>query len=86
LLIGQLTGEFVPFNPAQLFSRGISMLSAVSTTRKQLQDCLALVARGRLRPIIERAMPLSQAARAHEAVEAGASFGRLVLAPALETA
>lgn len=85
LLIGQLTGDFVQFNPAQLFSRGISMLAAVSTTRKQLQDCLALVAQGRLRPIIERALPLSQAAQAHEAVEAGASFGRLVLVPALET-
>jgi D-arabinose 1-dehydrogenase-like Zn-dependent alcohol dehydrogenase len=81
LLIGQLTGDFVQFNPAQLFSRGISMLSAVSTTRKQLQDCLELVARGDLKPIIERLMPLSEAALAHKAVEAGSSFGRLVLTP-----
>ncbi|MGC1936837.1 MAG: alcohol dehydrogenase catalytic domain-containing protein, partial [Pseudolabrys sp.] len=44
IMIGQLTGEFVPFNPAQLFLKNVSMLSATSTTRKQLDDCLALVA------------------------------------------
>ena len=36
IMIGQLTGEFVPFNPAQLFLKNVSMLSATSTTRKQL--------------------------------------------------
>jgi len=46
ILIGQLTGQFVPFNPAQLFLKNVSMLSATSTTRRQLEDCLALVARG----------------------------------------
>lgn len=46
IMIGQLTGEFVPFNPAQLFLKNVSMLSATSTTRKQLDDCLALVGRG----------------------------------------
>ena len=52
ILIGQLTGQFVPFNPAQLFLKNVSMLSATSTTRRQLEDCLALVARGAVKPII----------------------------------
>jgi acryloyl-coenzyme A reductase len=34
LLIDQLKGESVPFNPAQLFLKGISKLSATSSTRK----------------------------------------------------
>src|SRR5262249_37129635 len=34
IMIGQLTGQFVPFNPAQLFLKNVSMLSATSTTRK----------------------------------------------------
>jgi len=83
LLIGQLTGDFVPFNPAQLFLKNISMLSATSTTRKQLQDCLELVRRGGVKPIIERELPLDQAAQAHELVERGAVTGRLVLRPNL---
>lgn len=81
IMIGQLTGEFVPFNPAQLFLKNVSMLSATSTTRKQLDDCLALVARGAIKPIISLALPLEQAAQAHELVETGKSAGRIVLRP-----
>lgn len=81
ILIGQLSGEFVPFNPAQLFLKGVSMLSATSTTRKQLQDCLGLVARGEVRPVVSQALPLEEAARAHTAMEAGATTGRIVLCP-----
>jgi D-arabinose 1-dehydrogenase-like Zn-dependent alcohol dehydrogenase len=81
IMIGQLTGEFVPFNPAQLFLKNVSMLSATSTTRKQLEDCLALVARGVIKPIVSLALPLEQAARAHELVESGKSAGRVVLRP-----
>ena len=58
ILIGQLTGQFVPFNPAQLFLKNVSMLSATSTTRRQLEDCLALVARGAVKPIVSLALPL----------------------------
>jgi D-arabinose 1-dehydrogenase-like Zn-dependent alcohol dehydrogenase len=81
ILIGQLTGQFVPFNPAQLFLKNISMLSATSTTRRQLEDCLALVARGAVKPIVTIALPLEEAAKAHTLVEAGKSAGRIVLRP-----
>src|SRR6516164_8652503 len=81
IMIGQLTGQFVPFNPAQLFLKNVSMLSATSTTRKQLEDCLALVARGAIKPIISMALPLDHAAKAHALVEAGKSAGRIVLRP-----
>jgi NADPH:quinone reductase-like Zn-dependent oxidoreductase len=81
IMIGQLTGQFVPFNPAQLFLKNVSMLSATSTTRKQLEDSLALVARGAIKPIISMALPLEQAANAHALVEAGKAAGRIVLRP-----
>ena len=57
------------------------MLSATSTTRRQLEDCLALVARGAVKPIVSMALPLEQAAAAHELVEAGKPVGRIVLRP-----
>ncbi len=81
LMIGQLTGDFVPFNPAQLFLKNISMLAATSTTREQLRKCLDLVARGDIRPIVAERMPLEEARRAHELVEAGAVSGRILLRP-----
>jgi len=81
IMIGQLTGQFVPFNPAQLFLKNVSMLSATSTTRRQLEDCLALVARGAIKPIVSMALPLEEAAKAHALVEAGKVAGRIVLRP-----
>lgn len=83
ILIGQLTGDFVPFNPAQLFLKGISMLSATSTTRDQLVHCLDLVASGGVTPIVAERLPLTEAAEAHRKVEAGAVAGRIVLQPGL---
>jgi acryloyl-coenzyme A reductase len=84
ILVGQLNGDFVPFNPAQLFLKNISMLSATSTTRNQLVHCLDLVASGAIRPIIGAVMPLEQAQEAHRLVEAGAVTGRVVLQPGFQ--
>jgi NADPH:quinone reductase-like Zn-dependent oxidoreductase len=81
ILIGQLTGQFVPFNPAQLFLKNVSMLSATSTTRRQLEECLQLVRRKEVRPIVTETLPLAEAARAHRLVEKGRAAGRLLLRP-----
>lgn len=82
VMVGQLDGGFVPFNPAQLFLRGISMLSATSTTRAELRQVLGLLARGALRAVVDAALPLEAAAAAHRRVESGAALGRIVLRPA----
>ena len=76
VLIGQLSGEFIQLNPAQLFLKSVSLLSATSTTRKQLQDSLELVRLGQIKPVITERLPLSEAGRAHELLESGKSVGR----------
>lgn len=81
IMIGQLTGEFVPFNPAQLFLKNQSMYSVMSTSRRQLEDVLRLMARGEVKPVISASLPLEDAARAHELVESGRAVGRIVLRP-----
>lgn len=83
VMVGQLDGAFVPFNPAQLFLKGISMLSATSVTREELRRCLALVANGTIRAMVDAELPLEAAAEAHRRVEAGQPLGRLTLSPAL---
>jgi NADPH:quinone reductase-like Zn-dependent oxidoreductase len=81
ILIGQLTGEFIPFNPAQLFLKNQSMLSVTSTSRNQLEDTLALMSRGAVQAVITQTLPLEEAAEAHRLVEAGRAAGRIVLKP-----
>jgi acryloyl-coenzyme A reductase len=81
VLVGQLTGEFVPFNPAQLFLKGISMLSATSTTCEELRQVLRLLETGSIRAFVSDVLPLEQAALAHATMEDGRVIGRLVLKP-----
>ena len=81
LMIGQLSGEFVPFNPAQLFLRGQSMLAVTSTTRAQLEDVLQLVQRGKIRPVVDRSFSLEEVRQAHSLVEAGSVKGRALIRP-----
>jgi len=81
ILIGQLTGQFVPFNPAQLFLKNQSMFSVTSTSRNQLEDVLALMKRGQVKAIVGRSLPLEQAGEAHALVEAGRAAGRILLRP-----
>jgi acryloyl-coenzyme A reductase len=81
VLVGQVTGDFISINPAQLFLRNVSLLSAKGVSRAQLADALELVARRRIRPVVEDVYGLENAAAAHRRVEAGLSSGRLVLSP-----
>jgi acryloyl-coenzyme A reductase len=82
-MVGQLTGDFIPFNPAQMFLRSISLLSSTSTTRAELADVLQLISRGAIQPSVTRCFGLADAARAHELLESGAVLGRCVLNPTL---
>jgi len=64
----------------ELDIRGIALWNA---TREQMapimEDILAGVAEGALRPIIGREMPLSEASAAHEAVLEPGAYGKIVL-------
>lgn len=81
VLVGQLTGEFMSFNPAQLFLRNVSIRSAKGVSRSQFVDALDLVARRRIKAAVGAVYRLEDAAEAHRLVEAGLSTGRLVLNP-----
>ncbi|HZZ01739.1 quinone oxidoreductase family protein [Paraburkholderia sp.] len=86
VLVGALGGETAPFNSAQLFLHDISMLSAVSCSRRQLEDALTLVERGLVRPLVSRVLPLALAASAHADLERSGVMGRIILKPDPEKA
>ena len=61
--------------------RDISIRSAASTTKRQLEDVLTLLDRGAVTPVVTDSLPMSQAPRAHEILESGAATGRILLVP-----
>ena len=83
LMIGQLDGRFVPFNPAQLFLKGQSLISATSTTRTQLEAVLQLIARKQIKPVVDRSFSLAEARAAHSLMEQGRITGRALIRPGL---
>lgn len=83
IFVGQLTGDFVKLNPAQLFFKNVQIKSAKSTSREQLRDSLKLVAAGLVKPFIQERWPLERAAEAHALVESGRTTGRILLKPSL---
>ena len=46
---------------------------------------MALVFQGKVEPVIHSVLPLAEARRAHEMLEAGEVFGKLVLRPSMRS-
>ncbi len=66
----------------ELDIRGIALWNATpDQVAPMMEDILAGVAEGTLRPIIGREMPLAEAASAHVAVLEPGAFGKIVLIP-----
>ena len=63
------------------FGRHLTLLGSWMGRRAELIEALRFVADGRLRPVVDSVMPLAEARRAHERLEARAHFGKVVLTP-----
>lgn len=49
--------------------------------RETIERLIGLAAEGRISPVIDRELPLEQAAEAHRAIEARETFGKVILRP-----
>jgi len=78
---GATSGFSPQIDLRHVFFRQISILGSTMGSKGTLLEVLEHVAAGRLRPVIDRVMPLSQAAEAHRALEAREVFGKIVLEP-----
>ena len=78
---GATTGPNVSTNINLVFWKQIEILGSTMGSRAELRDVLKLVFNGKLKPIVDRALPLSKAQEAHELLEKGRQFGKLVLNP-----
>jgi zinc-binding alcohol dehydrogenase/oxidoreductase len=76
---GATSGPNPPANLHRIFWKQLSILGSTMGTREDFAAVYELVASGRVRPIVDRAFPLEDAGAAHEYLEGGRQFGKVVL-------
>jgi NADPH:quinone reductase-like Zn-dependent oxidoreductase len=78
---GATTGPKVALDLVHLFARQLTLLGSYMGTMGELHEVLRHVFAGRLKPVVDRVFPLSETRAAHEYLEKGQMFGKVVLNP-----
>lgn len=78
---GATTGYDASVDLRVLFYKRLSLLGSTMGSKGDLFRILQLVEEGRLRPVLDRVLPLESAAEAHRILENRAQFGNVVLTP-----
>jgi len=76
-------GPNVTINFAHLYHNQITIIGRPGHKTSDLPKCFAAAVEGKIRPQIEKVMPLSRAAEAHRLMESGAVTGKIVLDPTM---
>jgi NADPH:quinone reductase-like Zn-dependent oxidoreductase len=78
---GATTGAAGEVEIRHMFWKQIRASGSTMATRDEFEEVMGHVVSGALRPVIGETLPLTEIRRAHEALEAGRVFGKLVLEP-----
>lgn len=74
------TSGFTPtVDLRHVFFRQVQVLGSTMGSKGDLFAVLPLVAQGKLRPVVDRVLPLKDAAEGHRALESRSVFGKIVL-------
>jgi NADPH:quinone reductase-like Zn-dependent oxidoreductase len=76
---GATSGPTPETDIRQVFWKQLSIIGSTMSTDSEFDAVMRLIARGDLDPVVGEVLPLHQARRAHELLEAGAVFGKVVL-------
>jgi NADPH:quinone reductase-like Zn-dependent oxidoreductase len=83
VVYGATTGPEAELDLRQVFWKQIEIIGTTMSTQVEFRDVMELVFTGKLNPIVDQVLPLTSAREAHERLEAGKQFGKIVLEPRL---
>jgi NADPH:quinone reductase-like Zn-dependent oxidoreductase len=79
LTCGATTGFAPQTDLRQIFFRQVQVIGSTMGSHREFLDVMKCVFRGQLKPVIDRVLPLAEARKGHELIEARAIFGKVVL-------
>ncbi|HET9528254.1 MAG TPA: zinc-binding dehydrogenase [Pyrinomonadaceae bacterium] len=78
---GATSGYDAQTDLRQVFYRHLNILGSFMGSKAELLEAMKFVEQGRIRAVVDRVLPLSEARQAHELIENRAQFGKIVLRP-----
>lgn len=78
---GATTGTRGEIDLRVLFWRQLEILGSTMSNRSEFEEVMRLVFSGALEPVVDSVMPLTDIRTAHERMERGEHFGKIVLVP-----
>ena len=69
----------------QVFYRHLTLLGSFMGSKAELLEAMKFVAQGKIRAVVDRVLPLTEARQAHELMENRGQFGKIVLEPRILT-
>ncbi|MFO7155888.1 MAG: zinc-binding dehydrogenase [Pseudomonadota bacterium] len=81
VVCGATTGYDVRVDLRHLFYRRLELLGSTMGSKGDLHRIVRLVELGKLRPVVDRVLPLSEAREAHRLLAERKAFGKVVLRP-----
>ena len=79
LTVGNTSGPKAEIDIRFIFFKQLRIIGSTMGTPTEFERAMRLVWAGKLRPAIDRVMPLSEGREAHSAMERGEQFGKIVL-------
>jgi len=81
LTCGATTGFEPQTDLRQIFFRQVQVLGSTMGSHREFLEVMKCIFRGQLKPVVDRVLPLSDAAKGHQLIEERAIFGKVVLRP-----
>jgi NADPH:quinone reductase-like Zn-dependent oxidoreductase len=81
VIIGNTTGPKAEIDIRYIFGKQISLIGSTMGSREDFRTITSLLWEGRLKPVVDRVMPLSRGREAYRIMEKGEHFGKIVLTP-----
>ena len=81
VIVGNTSGPKAQIDMRYIFGKQISLIGSTMGSHQDFRDIVELVCSGRLKPVIDRILPLSEGKAAYGLMERGEIFGKIVLTP-----
>lgn len=81
VIVGNTSGPKADIDIRYIFAKQISLIGSTMGNPQDFRDVMELVWAGKLHPVVDQIMPLSEGGRAFEILESGDKFGKIVLTP-----